>query len=55
MESEEVEAALRESRHWGLRSGVNGTPTLYVNGVRYEGEACPVREAELRAALADAG
>jgi protein-disulfide isomerase len=22
----------------GLRSGVNGTPTLFINGVRYDGE-----------------
>ena len=32
----------------GLLSGVNGTPTFYVNGERYDGDA---EYAEMRAAL----
>ena len=52
---DEVQARIRESKHWGLRSGVNGTPTLFVNGVRYEEAACPVQAAELQAALLAAG
>jgi protein-disulfide isomerase len=35
----------------GVRSGVNGTPTLFVNAARYEGETGPVSAAELTAAL----
>jgi len=35
------DAALRqkieEDKRLGLRSGVNGTPTLFINGVRYDG------------------
>jgi protein-disulfide isomerase len=27
-----------EDRHSGARSGVNGTPTFFINGVRYDGE-----------------
>jgi predicted DsbA family dithiol-disulfide isomerase len=30
---------IREDLSSGARSGVNGTPTFFVNGVRYEGPA----------------
>lgn len=36
----------------GVRSGVNGTPTFFVNGVRFEGDWTDVREFE--SALEDA-
>ena len=29
--------AIRRGRRQGVRSGVNGTPTLFVNGLRYDG------------------
>jgi protein-disulfide isomerase len=31
------EARVREDFHSGIRSGVNGTPSLFINGVRYDG------------------
>lgn len=39
---EELEAGvysdrIREDFHTGVRSGVNGTPTFFINGVRYDG------------------
>jgi protein-disulfide isomerase len=51
VESEEVRARILEGKHWALRSGLNGTPTLFINGVRYDRDSCPVREEELREAL----
>ncbi len=36
--SEEVEAHIRQQRLEGARSGVNGTPTFFVNGSRYDGD-----------------
>jgi protein-disulfide isomerase len=32
------EKRVRESFRSGVRSGVNGTPTFFINGVRYDGE-----------------
>jgi protein-disulfide isomerase len=32
-----VEDRIKEDRHSGIRSGVNGTPTFYINGTRYDG------------------
>ena len=37
MTSDEVAAMVREDFISGIRSGVNGTPTLYINDVRYDG------------------
>jgi protein-disulfide isomerase len=54
LENDELRAKIREQKRGGLRSGVNGTPTLFVNGVRYDGAVCPVREEELREAVAAA-
>ena len=33
----DVEERIREDRQSGIRSGVNGTPTFFVNGTRFEG------------------
>jgi len=30
---------IKEDRQSGIRSGVNGTPTFYINGTRYDGSA----------------
>lgn len=51
MERAELREKVRQDKRYGLRSGVNGTPTLFVNGVRYDSRTCPVQEEELRAAL----
>lgn len=48
MESEEVARRIREDRRDGVRSGVNGTPTFFIDGRRYDG---PLNEESLRAAL----
>ena len=32
-----VENRIKEDRQSGIRSGVNGTPTFYINGTRYDG------------------
>jgi protein-disulfide isomerase len=32
-----VEDRIKEDRQSGIRSGVNGTPTFYMNGIRYDG------------------
>ncbi len=34
-----VEKRIREDRQSGIRSGVNGTPTFYINGIRYDGQS----------------
>ncbi len=34
----EIEREILRRRMHGLRSGVNGTPTFYINGKRYDGE-----------------
>ena len=34
-----VEKRIKEDRQSGIRSGVNGTPTFYINGIRYDGPA----------------
>jgi protein-disulfide isomerase len=31
-------ARVREDIHSGVRSGVNGTPTFYINGIRHDGQ-----------------
>ena len=43
-----VTERIKEDRQSGIRSGVNGTPTFFINGVRFDGEA---NYEELRAAL----
>jgi len=43
--------AIRQSVGSGIRSGVNGTPTFFINGVRYDGSW---EAADLLAALEDA-
>ncbi len=45
---ESLSAGIREEKMLGLRSGVNGTPTLYIGDVRYDGR--PSVE-DLKAAL----
>jgi len=54
MESEAVAGRIKQDKWGGLRSGVNGTPTLFVNGIRYESAVCPVQEEELREAVEQA-
>ncbi len=34
---EVVENRIKEDRPSGIRSGVNGTPTFFINGTRYDG------------------
>ncbi len=38
IKSKEIEAHIRQQRLEGARSGVNGTPTFFVNGTRYDGD-----------------
>jgi protein-disulfide isomerase len=33
----EIAKRIKEDRQSGIRSGVNGTPTFYINGTRYDG------------------
>ena len=44
-------ARVREDQDSGMRSGVNGTPTFFINGVRYDG---PCDAETLLAAVDDA-
>jgi len=37
IKSKDFEAHIRQQRLEGARSGVNGTPTFFVNGSRYDG------------------
>ena len=32
-----IEKRIKEDRQSGIRSGVNGTPTFFINGMRYDG------------------
>ncbi|SPQ01602.1 Protein-disulfide isomerase [Candidatus Sulfobium mesophilum] len=34
-----VEKLIQEDRQSGIRSGVNGTPTFFINGTRYDGSS----------------
>ena len=36
-EEDIVEKRIQEDRQSGIRSGVNGTPTFFINGTRYDG------------------
>ncbi len=38
IKSKEIEANIRQERLAGARSGVNGTPTFFVKGSRYDGD-----------------
>jgi len=38
IKSKEIEVQIRQHRLEGARSGVNGTPTFFVNGSRYDGD-----------------
>ena len=42
MEDEDIERQIREGRVAGVRSGVKGTPTFFMNGIRFE--AAPTHE-----------
>jgi protein-disulfide isomerase len=48
MTDESLAAKIRKQKMQGLRSGVNGTPTVYIDAVRYDGQ---IDEAGLRAAI----
>jgi len=37
MADPQLERKIEEQRRQGLRSGVNGTPSLFLNGIRYDG------------------
>lgn len=52
LERDEVRAKVRHQKLQGVRSGVNGTPTFFINEERYDGEA---DFAGLSAAVAKAG
>ena len=45
------EARVREDFASGVRSGVNGTPTFFINGVRYEGGPDSLLETLLEATI----
>ncbi len=51
LEDPALAAKIREQKYLGMRSGVNGTPTLFINGLRHDG---PVEEEALREALEEA-
>jgi protein-disulfide isomerase len=53
-ESDAVERKIAQDIEGGVRSGVNGTPTFFVNGFRYDGDWSyePFREALLELAQA---
>jgi len=38
LDAETFESRVREDFMSGVRSGVNGTPTFFINGVRYDGD-----------------
>jgi protein-disulfide isomerase len=48
---------VREDFMGGVRSGVNGTPTFFINGVRYDGswDVVPLLEALETASVASVG
>lgn len=48
----ELAAKIHRVKLLGVRSGVNGTPTLFLNGLRLDRAESAVTEAELRAAIA---
>jgi predicted DsbA family dithiol-disulfide isomerase len=48
LSEEKYQEQVRESFMSGVRSGVNGTPTLFIDGIRYDG---PRDEETLVAAL----
>ena len=48
MEDESLAAKVKRQKWQGLRSGVNGTPTLYIGQLRYDGR---VNETDLRTAI----
>ena len=54
MAGEAVTAKIKQDKYGGLRTGVNGTPTFFINEWRFEGAGCPVRAEEFAAALAEA-
>ncbi len=37
IKQDDVERRIKEDRQSGIRSGVNGTPTFFINGTRYNG------------------
>jgi protein-disulfide isomerase len=37
LEDPSIDKRIQEDRRSGIRSGVNGTPTFYINGSRYDG------------------
>jgi protein-disulfide isomerase len=50
-ESKDIAARIKEDRRSGIRSGVNGTPTFFINGMRHDGP--PDYEALLAALQAE--
>jgi len=52
IKSKGIEAQIRQQRLEGARSGVNGTPTLFVNGSRYDGDmTCEALSAAVQTAI----
>ncbi len=54
MESEAVTEKIKQDKHGGLRTGMNGTPTFFINDLRFDGTGCPVEAGEFAAALREA-
>ena len=44
-------AKIHQGKLLGVRSGVNGTPTVFLNGARYDGPSPAANEAHLQAAI----
>ena len=51
LEDERFQPRVREDFAGGVRSGVNGTPTFFINGLRYDGGADTLLDALMEATI----
>ena len=51
LEDERFQPRVREDFTGGVRSGVNGTPTFFINGLRYDGGADTLLDALMEATI----